>query len=172
MRCYHPAYGTVPMLVPAHEFWVIALQPYLVTRLRRLLPHNPLRESSPAPFRADVRSRTDNHIQPILLRHSQEIFQLGHIQTRIIFRRTGHLTFVPVPRDVGLYTIETGIFQLLETVCPQGLRHPEIMESTAKHKHILSFYLDAPVIKPDAVRMNKHRIVYRRPSALHQLIAS
>ena len=91
---------------------------------------------------------------------------MPHIQTRFIVHRFGHTLFMPVPRDVGFHTIETGFFELAKTACPQRLRHTVVMECTAINKNIFSFYLDTAVIIPNSVGIQEYRIVYRRQVVL------
>ena len=150
------------MLIPTHKFRVITLQPSIKSSLCRFLLHNPLRKTASAPFSANIRSGTDNHIKPEIFRHFQKVIQFFHIQTRFILRRTRHSPFMPVPGNIRLHTIKTTFLQLSETVCPQRLSHTKIMECSTEYEHIFPFNPYASPIIADSIWMNKHRVVYRR----------
>ena len=138
------------------------MQPDLISRLFRFLAHQPLGETASAPFRTDIRSGTQNHIKPEILGHLQERLQIPQVDLRIVPDGTGHIPLVPVPRDVGLHTIETRSLQFSEAIGPQRTGHPEIMERTAENENVLSFYLEATMVVTYTVGMQEDCIRNRR----------
>lgn len=86
-------------------------------------------------------------VQPeLLVCHMQPGLQVVEVTLREVLDIAGHVTFVPVPGDVCLHGVETGLLDFLKAVAPQLLRYAEVVECGAEDKDVPTFDGEAVVV--------------------------
>ena len=98
----------------------------------------PRREAAELPLRADVRRRTQNHVQADLLRQAHEALHVRHaVKAELTLLR-----LVEVPGDVGFHRVAAHGLELHEAVAPVLRHHAEIVNRTGNHLKGLSIQIE------------------------------
>ena len=148
-------YSIKPMLRPADMPFVRTSQPEIIYTFRTILGQ-PTRITASRIFGTNKRPRTNNRIKTVfILCHLQPAFQVRKIKMSRIVQTKRHGPFMPVPRDISLDRIKSGLLDLAETIFPQFLRTTEIMKGRTINKHILSFDRHTRTVIADTFRMRK-----------------
>lgn len=116
----------------------------------------PARIGTAGELGTDEGTRTDDGVEAkLVVGHLQPPLQVGEIEMGGVGQAMGHGALVPIPRHIGLYGVETGLLDLLETLAPQCFRASEIVESRTVNEDILALYRQARPVIADTVGMSR-----------------